>query len=84
MIPRWFLYIGGFSVLILGLLQMFARPHDKGDSAYKRFVNIGTLWSLCCMSVGVGLLAMALGYWDGPLGAMQPEGPMKIKRRHAH
>jgi hypothetical protein len=79
------LYIGGFSLVMLGGLQLHARPRQPGDSLYKRFVNLGTLWSLLCISVGTGLLLMALGYWDGPLGAMRPpEPPPKLKRRHGH
>ncbi len=83
MIPRWFLYVGGFSLVILGALQIRARPREPGDSVYRRFVNVGTLWSLTCIAVGLGLLSMALGYWEGPLGAMHPpDPPPKIKRRH--
>jgi hypothetical protein len=66
-IPVWFLYLTGFSMIILGGLQIRERPHEPGDSFYQRFVNIGTLWSLTCIAVGIGLLAMALGYWTGPL-----------------
>jgi hypothetical protein len=82
-IPLWFLYVGGFSMVILGGLQLKTRPRDPAESIYKRFVNLGTLWSLLCLTVGTGLLLMALGYWDGPLGTMQkPTEPPKIKRRH--
>jgi hypothetical protein len=85
MTPPWFLYIGGFSLVVLGIMQIFARPRAPGDSLYKRFVNLGTMWSLACMTVGAGLIAMALGYWDGPLGAMRPSPPEKAqKRRHPH
>jgi hypothetical protein len=66
-IPTWFLYLTGFSMVALGALQIQQRPREPGDSFYQRFVNVGTLWSLCCLAVGVGLLAMALGYWKGPL-----------------
>jgi hypothetical protein len=82
-IPRWFLYIGGFSLVILGVLQLIARPRQPEDSLYKRFVNLGTMWSLICITVGVGILAMALGYWDGPLGQRSLEEPPHPKRRHA-
>lgn len=63
MVPTWFMYVAGFSMVLLGLLQMQSRPRHKGDSLYQRFVNIGTLWSLCCVTVGVGMLLIALGYY---------------------
>ncbi len=63
MVPTWFLYVSGFSMLLLGIMQLQARPRQKDDSAYQRFVNLGTLWSLCCLTVGVGMLLMALGYY---------------------
>jgi hypothetical protein len=63
-VPAWFLYIGGFSLLILGGLQMQQRPRKKDDNFYKRFVNLGTMWSLLCIAVGVGLLAIATGWWE--------------------
>jgi hypothetical protein len=81
MIPKWFLYLAGFSMLILGVLQIQQRPRQPGDGFYKRFVNLGTLWSLLCISVGVGLLAIALGYWQGPLG---PPAPPTKHLRHYH
>jgi len=85
MIPRWFLYVGGFSMVILGVLQLYARPRRREDTLYRRFVNLGTLWSMLCLAVGASLLAMALGYWDGPLGSMRPPEPApKLKRRHLH
>jgi hypothetical protein len=77
------LYVGGFSLAILGLLQIRTRPREPGDGFYQRFVNLGTLWSLCCIAVGAGLLAIALGYWDGPLGPRAPEPPAP-KQRHRH
>jgi hypothetical protein len=83
MIPRWFLYIGGFSLVILGVLQIIARPRKSDASLYERFVNIGTMWSLICITVGAGLLAMALGYWAGPLGGQPPESP-KPAKHHRH
>jgi hypothetical protein len=81
MIPTWFLYLGGFSLLVLGVLQIRHRPRKPEASVYERFVNLGTLWSLICMAVGVGLLLMALGYWHGPLGAATP-APQKPPRYH--
>jgi hypothetical protein len=78
--PIWFLYLGGFSLCILGVLQIQQRPHQKGDGFYRRFVNLGTFWSLLCITVGLGLLAMALGYWHGPVGA--PEPPKHPHRYH--
>ncbi len=83
MIPRWFLYVGGFSLALLGALQLRTRPRDPGDSLYKRFVNLGTLWSLLCITVGLGLLAMALGYWSGPidLGGPRPPPPSPVAPR---
>ncbi len=75
-VPTWFLYIGGFSLLILGGLQIQARPRRKDDTIYQRFVNVGTLWSLCCIAVGAGLLLMATGYWT-PEFAAPPKPPAK-------
>jgi hypothetical protein len=79
-IPIWFLYISGFSMILLGTLQILERPRTKTDSFYQRFVNVGTLWSLICISVGVGLLLMALGYWEGPLP--RPAPPQGKHARH--
>ena len=81
MMPTWFLYVGAFSLMILGALQTYTRPREPGDGFYKRFINIGTLWSLICITVGASLLAIALGYWRGPLGAPAPEPPAKRHRR---
>ena len=79
-VPTWFLYIGGFSLLILGGLQIQARPRKKDDSFYQRFINVGTLWSLCCITVGAGLLLMATGYWT-PEFAAPPKAPAKTAPR---
>jgi hypothetical protein len=80
MIPTWFLYLAGFSMVILGVLQIQQRPRRPDAGFYQRFINVGTLWSLLCISVGVALLAMALGYWQGPLGPNAP--PPKLPRYH--
>jgi hypothetical protein len=82
MIPTWFLFLGGFSLVILGVLQILHRPRKEGASLVERFVNLGTFWSLLCISVGVGLLLMALGYWQGPLGLSAPPPPKNIPRYH--
>jgi hypothetical protein len=82
MIPTWFLYVAGFSMVMLGILQIQQRPRAPGDSFYRRFVNVGTLWSLLCISVGMGLLLMALGYWEGPLSRPAP-APRKHARHRA-
>ena len=81
MVPTWFLYLTGFSMLILGGLQIYHRPRRKGASVYERFVNLGTFWSLLCLAVGVALLAMALGYWQGPIAP--PRAPVtRVPRYH--
>jgi hypothetical protein len=80
MIPTWFLYLAGFSMVVLGALQIQQRPRNPGASVYQRFVNLGTFWSLLCVAVGVALLAMALGYLPGPVGAPPPEP--KLPRYH--
>jgi hypothetical protein len=83
MIPVWFLYLAGFSMIVLGVLQLLHRPHKEGASLAERLVNLGTFWSLLCVTVGVGLLAMALGYWQGPLGLAAPPPPAhKVPRYH--
>jgi hypothetical protein len=82
MIPTWFLYLTGFSMLILGCLQIVHRPRKPGASVYERFINLGTMWSLICIAVGVGLLLMALGYWSGPLGVANPPQPEQLPRYH--
>lgn len=81
MVPNWFLYLTGFSMLLLGGLQIYHRPRPKNSSAYQRFVNVGTLWSLVCMSVGAALLAIALGYWRGPI---EPTRAPTVPERHYH
>jgi hypothetical protein len=80
MIPSWFLYLAGFSMMILGAMQIQQRPHGKGAGFYARFVNVGTFWSVLCIVVGLALLAMALGYWQGPVGGPPP--PAKPPRYH--
>ena len=82
MIPIWFLYLGGFSMVVLGILQLVHRPHKAGASIAERLLTLGTFWSLLCVAVGVGLLAMALGYWQGPLGLGAPPPVPKVPRYH--
>jgi len=71
-IPSWFLYLAGFSMMILGVMQIQQRPQGKGGGFYARFVNVGTFWSVLCILVGLALLAMALGYWQGPVAGPAP------------
>jgi hypothetical protein len=62
---------------------MVHRPRKPNATVVERFVNLGTFWSLICIAVGVGLLAMALGYWEGPLGMQQAPSPAhKVPRYH--
>jgi hypothetical protein len=79
-IPTWFLYISGFSLILLGIMQIQARPRARDATLYQRFANVGTVWSLCCIAVGVGLVAMALGYWS-PLDQPPPKVPAKHRVR---
>ena len=79
-VPPWFLYISGFSLVLLGVLQIQARPRQPDDTLYTRFVNIGTLWSLCCIAAGLAILSMALGYWT-PTFLIPPKKPPKL---HPH
>lgn len=84
MTPVWFLYLGGFSLAILGVLQILTRPRSREGGIYERFVNVGTLWSLLCITVGAGLVLMALGYWSGPLDMMHPPAaPSPTRHRRA-
>ncbi|HZS40812.1 MAG TPA: hypothetical protein VFF06_28460 [Polyangia bacterium] len=76
-VPTWFLYMGGFSLMVLGGLQIQQRPHEKGDGFYKRFVNVGTMWSLCCITVGALLVLMALGWIDPHLTSPPPKLPRR-------
>jgi hypothetical protein len=62
-VPAWFLYVAGFSLVVLGAMQIQARPRKKDATLYERFVNVGTLWSLVCITVGVCILLMATGWW---------------------
>ena len=80
MVPAWFLYIAGFSLMLLGVLQIQARPRKPNATLYDRFVNVGTLWSLCCITVGAGILLMATGWWTPEL--LQPPKTLpKLKHR---
>lgn len=80
MIPTWFLYIAGFSLILLGGMQIQQRPRQKGASFYERFVNVGTFWSLFCITVGVAIVVMALGYWS-PFDHSAPKVPVKQRKR---
>jgi hypothetical protein len=82
MIPNWFLYLGGFSLCILGILQLVHRPRRPGAGALEHWLGLGTAWSLVCIAVGLGLLLMALGYWQGPFGMHSPAPPNKVPRYH--
>jgi hypothetical protein len=66
MVPRWFIYLNGFAMLILGVALIATRPRKAGDSLYKKYINLGTFWACLCCTVGGALLAMALGYWTWP------------------
>ena len=78
MVPKWFLYISGFSLILLGIMQIQARPRREKAGFYERFVNLGTFWSLFCFVVGVAVVAMALGYWS-PIDNKAPP-PVKARR----
>ncbi len=71
MIPTWFLYLGGFSLILLGLMQIQARPKQK-ETALQRWLSIGMLWSLICIATGCALVLMGLGYIDQPFGQPLP------------
>jgi hypothetical protein len=79
-IPSWFLYTSGFALVVLGALQIQARPRRRGASLAERFVNLGTFWSLLCITVGTVLVLMALGWIESPAGRAPPPPP----RRGAH
>jgi hypothetical protein len=79
-VPSWFLYVSGFSLVLLGVMQIQARPRAKDATIYARFVNVGTLWSLCCIAVGAAILAMALGWWT-PDFIQAPKAPVVKHRR---
>ncbi|HEX2572902.1 MAG TPA: hypothetical protein VH877_25345 [Polyangia bacterium] len=66
MMPRWFLYLQGFAMIIMGVAQLRLRPRAEDDSFYTRYINLGTMWSLICCAVGIALLGMAQGYWTWP------------------
>ena len=73
--PRWFLYLNGFAMVTLGIALLWVRPKREGEGALQRWIGLrgfwSTLWAALCLTVGGALLAMALGYWRGPL----PERP---------
>jgi hypothetical protein len=78
-VPQWFLYVAGFSLILLGGMQIQARPREKDAGFYARFVNLGTLWSLLCIAVGSAVVAMALGYFT-PFDRPAPPPPAKHRR----
>jgi hypothetical protein len=80
MVPSWFLYVTGFSLVILGVMQIQSRPRKKDANLYERFVNIGTMWSLICIAVGTAVVVMALGYWT-PFDAPRPPTPAHKRAR---
>lgn len=75
MVPAWFLYLGGFSLIILGGLQLQARPRDGAQRGLERFLNLGTAWSAVCITVGGLLLAMATGWWTPDVLKPLPKKP---------
>ena len=82
MIPLWFIYLNGFAMSILGGALLFTRPRRPGASTLLRFVNLGTLWALLCLGVGVALLSLALGYWSLPSPsppAPRPRSPFSTR-----
>ena len=79
MVPAWFLHIAGFSLVILGIMQIQARPRKKDANLYERFVNLGTFWSLLCIAAGTAIIVMALGYWT-PLDRPPPPKPAHQRR----
>jgi ABC-type Fe3+ transport system permease subunit len=76
--PRWFLYLNGFAMLAMGVGLFVTRPRRDGESTLQRYLGLrgfwSTLWATLCVAVGAALLAMALGYWRGPL---PPEAPRR-------
>jgi hypothetical protein len=82
MMPTWFSYLSGFSLVILGVLQLVHRPRRQGATTVERIVNLGNFWSAICILVGIGLVLLALGYWQGPMGVGAPPPPKKMPRYH--
>jgi hypothetical protein len=78
-VPSWFLYVTGFSLVLLGVMQIQARPRRPNATLYERFVNVGTLWSLVCIAVGTCVVLMALG-WLTPFDRAPPSPPAARKR----
>ncbi len=83
MVPTWFLYVSGFSLILLGIMQIQARPRKENTNLYERFINLGTFWSLFCIVVGVAVVAMALGYWS-PLDKPPPAKSKAADKLHRH
>jgi hypothetical protein len=77
-IPKWFLYLQGVAMVIMGVGLLYTRPRPADASFAKRYLNMGTLWALCCLAVGVALLTLAMGYWTWPL----PFSPAPAPRRY--
>jgi Na+-driven multidrug efflux pump len=82
-VPTWFLYLGGFSMLALGLLQIVARLQERDEEGLERYLNLGTAWSALCITVGVGLLAMATGWWTPEALRPAPRRPASSTKRWA-
>jgi hypothetical protein len=79
-VPAWFLYIAGFALVVLGVLQIQARPRKKHEGPVGRFVNLGTFWSLLCITVGTAVVLIALGYWTPDFAAKPKPKPTAAKK----
>lgn len=89
MLPTWFLYLNGFALVTLGVALLITRPAPRGASFTERFFGLrtfwGTLWAALCCAVGIGLLALALGYlrWPAQDTAQPPSrspSPFRTRR----
>ncbi len=79
-VPSWFWVLGGASLIVLGLLQLKARPSATEKNALARWLSAGVLWSLICIAVGVMLVLFAVGVLHGP--NMNPTAPPTQRLRH--